>query len=361
MRIAPLLGLGLGLLAATPALAAPDYALLLAGATDGTMVAGYRAYQSAAARLEQSVQDFCAAPDAAGLDKVRAGYHAAMDGWQNVQWIGFGPVEAFHRGQRVQFWPDKKNAGDRQMLALIKDRKADSLDPHRIPFASVAVQGLPALEMLLFADAQTDKLLQAGAEETAFRCKLIGGIANNLARIGGELVQEWEKPDGFAATLKSIGAVSGPYADTRQAASQMFNALHGELSAIAEIKLSYAMGANAGEARPSRAESWRSKRSARNIELNLQALRATFVAAIVPVLAAEGKAAAGERFLKTLDDSRAALAKLSAPLEDEMTNPEGWARANAVKAKVKATALVLETDIANALDLQVGFNALDGD
>ena len=344
MRFLTVLGLGLLFTAPAPAVAAPDYAALLAAAADGPMVSGYRQFQADAAGLEQAVRGFCAAPDAAGVDAVRGGFHAAMDSWQRVQWIGYGPVEAFHRGQRVQFWPDKKNAGDRQMLALIKDRKAEALEPNRIPFASVAIQGLPALEMLLFAESQADKLL-AGTEETAFRCKLLGGIANNLARIGGELVHEWEKPDGFVTTLKSIGVAAGPYADPRQAASQMFNALHGQLSAIAEVKLSYPLGANAGEARPNRAESWRARRSARNIELNLHAVRAAF----------------GDRFVKSLDESRAALAKLAAPLEEEMTTPEGWARANAVKAKVKAAAQVLETDIANALDLQVGFNALDGD
>lgn len=359
MRLFPLVGAVL--LWTAPALAAPDYAALLAGAADGPMVAGYRQFQAAAADLDKAVQSFCAAPDATGREAVRAGFHGAMDAWQSNQWISYGPVEAFHRGQRVQFWPDKKNAGDRQMLALIKERKAETLDPLRIPFASVAVQGLPALEMLLWADSQADKLLGAGAEETAFRCKLLGGISANLARIGAELVNEWEKPEGFANTLKSIGVAATPYADSRQAASQLFNALHGELTAIAEVKLSYPLGANAGEARPSRAESWRSKRSARNVELNLRGLRAAFAAGIAPVLAAEGKAAAGERFVKALDDARAALAKLAAPLEDEMTTPEGWARANTVKAKVKAAAAILETDVANVLDLQVGFNALDGD
>lgn len=359
MRMAFLVGLGL--LGAAPALAAPDYAAMLATAADGPVIAGYRQFQADATALERSVSQFCAAADDTALAALRTGFHTAMDSWQAVQWIGYGPVEAFHRGQRVQFWPDKKNAGDRQMLALIKDRKAESLDPHRIPFASVAIQGLPALEMLLFAENQADKLLAAGAEETRFRCKLLGGIANNLARIGAELVDEWEKPDGFVNTLKTIGIGAGPYADSRQAASQMFNALHGQLTAIAEVKLSYPLGTAVADARPGRAESWRAKRSARNIAQNLAAVRAVFVTALIPVLAAEGKAAAADRFVQAVDAATAALTRLAAPLETEMTTAEGWSRANAVKAKVKAAALVLETDIANALDLQVGFNALDGD
>ncbi|MCA1907439.1 MAG: imelysin family protein [Magnetospirillum sp.] len=359
MRL-PLLLVVTGLALASPALAAPDYRPLLNQTAAGPILGGYKSFQASAARLEQSVQGFCAAPDNAALDRVKAGFVAALAGWQKVQWVGYGPVEAFHRGQRVQFWPDKKNAGDRQMLALIKDRKADALEAHRIPFASVAIQGLPALEMLLYADSQAGKLL-ANPEETAFRCQLLSGIANNLHRIGGELVSEWEKPGGTIDMLKSIDSGATPYADNRQAASQLFNALHGQLTAIAEVKLSYALGASAEDARPSRAESWRSQQSAANIVHNLEALRETFAIGLAPLLSSVGKTDQADKLIRAADDSLAALAQLMAPMEVEMTHAEGWKRLNVVKAKVKAVAQILETDIANSLDLQVGFNALDGD
>lgn len=357
MRL-PLLVL-MGLAWAAPAWAAPDYTPWLIKTAQGPILGGYKAFQSSAARLEQSVQGFCAAPDAATLDQVKAGFVDTLAQWQRVQWVSYGPVEAFHRGQRMQFWPDKKNAGDRQMLALIKDRKADALEAHRIPFASVAVQGLPALEMLLFADSQADKLLSS-PDETAFRCQLLAGIANNLNRVGGELVTEWEKPGGSLDILGKIKDGSTPYTDDRQAASQMFNALHGELSAIAEVKLSYAMGANAEEARPSRAESWRAKQSASNIRHNLEALREAFIAT-TPILVSLGKPEQADKLLKATDEALASLGQLKAPLEVEMTTAEGWKRLAALKTKVKAVAQILETDIANSLELQVGFNALDGD
>jgi len=349
----------MGLAVASPAMAAPDYAPWLIQTAATPILGGYKSFQASAAQLEQSVQTFCTAPDTAALERVKGEFAATLASWQKVQWVSYGPVEAFHRGQRVQFWPDKKNAGDRQMLALIKDRKAETLEAHRIPFASVAIQGLPALEMLLFADSQADKLL-ASPEETTFRCQLLSGIANNLNRVGGELVTEWEKPGGTVEIMRNIGGGNTPYADYRQAASQMFNALHGQLTAIAEVKLSYAMGANAEEARASRAESWRSKQSAANIGNNLQALRGVFVE-MTPLLAALGKQNQADKLIKAADDSLAALGQLKAPLEVEITSAEGWKRLAALKAKVKAVAQILETDIANSLELQVGFNALDGD
>lgn len=348
------------LAASGPAWAAPDYAVILAAGADGPMIAGYRDFQTKAAGLEQGMQTLCTAPSPASLETARSGFHAAMDAWQKVQWIGYGPVEAFHRGQRVQFWPDKKNAGDRQMLALLKDRNAEALEGNRIAFASVAIQGLPALEMLLFDTNQSAKLVEAGDDGT-LRCRLALGITANLGRIGAELVHDWSKPDGFATVLKSAGTGVNPYADHRQAASQMFNALHAQLSAMAEVKLAYPLAVSAGEARPSRAESWRSKRSLRNIALNLDSLRETFATSFAPALRADGKGAAADRFLAALSDAQGAAAKLSAPMEESMGETEGWTRLNGLKAKIKNAAQVLETEVATALDVQVGFNGLDGD
>lgn len=350
-----------GLLAASsPAWAAPDYAAILTAGADGPMLVGYRDFQTKAALLEQGVQALCTAPSPSSLETARSGFHAAMDVWQKVQWIGYGPVEAFHRGQRVQFWPDKKNAGDRQMLALLKDRNAEALEGNRIAFASVAIQGLPALEMLLFDTNQSAKLVEAGDDGT-LRCRLAQGITANLNRIGGELVHDWSKPDGFANQVKSAGSGANPYADHRQAASQMFNALHAQLSAMAEVKLAYPLAASAGEARPTRAESWRAKRSLRNIVLNLESLRDTFATAFAPALRADGKGAAADRFLAALADAQAVAGKLSAPMEEVMGETEGWTRLNGLKAKIKNAAQVLETEVATALDVQVGFNGLDGD
>lgn len=348
------------LLAANTAQAAPDYAGILRAGAEGPILTGYRDFATQATQLQQSLDNLCAHPGDDTLAAARTAFNTAADRWEAVQWVSFGPVESFHRGQRVQFWPDKKNAGDRQMLALLKDRKADKLSPHRIAFASVAIQGLPALEMLLFGDGHADKLL-AGGEETAFRCQLLAGIGANLAQIGQELETDWSKDDGFITTLKTIGSGVNPYSDERQAASQMFNALYGQLSAIAEVKLAHPLGASVDEARPGRAENWRSQRSLRNILINLDSIRAIFATAWAPALAADGKAAVADRFLTAIDTAQTAVKALPAPMETTMTEAEGWTQLQALKAKIKAAAQLLESDVANALALKVGFNALDGD
>jgi predicted lipoprotein len=361
----------LGLLAAPVAHAAPDHRAMAMAAVDGHMVPGYRHFHNRAEALQRGAAGFCAAPDSAGLAALRTDFHAAMDAWQGVQHVTYGPVEAFHRGQRIHFWPDKKNAGDRQMLALLKERKAEMLEPSRIALASVAVQGLPALEMLLFGEGQADRLLVPG-DEAAFRCRVLTAIAANVTIIGVELVADWTKSDGFRTAIDDAGSPTSPYLDHRQAASHLFNALHGQLQAIAEVKLGHPLGNGVDDARPGRSENWRSKRSLRNVAVNLKAMRATFVTAFSPALTGEANA----RFLAALDRAATAAqggistaaqggistaAQGGISMEEGMITPDGWKRLSALKTDIKAAARQLEAEIGPALGLQIGFNALDGD
>jgi predicted lipoprotein len=348
------------MLPATSATAAVDYPAIVAAALDRQIIPGFRTFAARAATLVKTTDTFCHGPDARGLDAVRADFNGVMDAWQKVQHVGIGPGDDFNRSQRVQFWPDKKNSGDRQMLTLLKERNAERLEGARMIVASVAVQGLPAFEMLLFGKGQPERLL-AKDDDAAFRCRTVKAIAANLTTIGGEFVAEWEKPDGYRAAMLNAGSIGSRYTDHRQVASQLFNALHSQLQAIAEVKLGHPLGATVDEARPGRSESWRAKRSLRNVLLDLVALRAMFVDAFLPAMASAGKAAEGNRFVAAVDRAIATARQFHGPMEDEMTRPDGWKRLSALKTEIKTAARNYETEIGPVLDLQIGFNALDGD
>jgi predicted lipoprotein len=91
------------------------------------------------------------------------------------------------------------------------------------------------------------------------------------------------------------------------------------------------------------------------------ALRAMFVDAFLPAMASAGKAAEGNRFVAAVDRAIATARQFHGPMEDEMTRPDGWKRLSALKTEIKTAARNYETEIGPVLDLQIGFNALDGD
>ncbi len=342
--------------------AEPDYKALALSVAEGQVIPGYQRFTDAAAALGRQAEGFCAAPDAEKLEPLRQGYHGVMDAWQGVQHVSFGPVEAFSRGQRVQFWPDKKNASDRQMGQLLKSRNDSILEGGRFTFASVAVQGLPALEYLLFGE-QAERLLDG--EDSAFRCRLVSAIAHNLTGIGQELSEDWTKPGGFRDGIATAGEPSSPYASAAEAASQMFNALHTQVEALADVKLAYPMGDSPEQARTIRLESWRSARSARNLAVNIEALNAFYAGGggqgFSRALVAEGRADLDERLRAALERALAKTRALEGPMETVMATPEGWTQLDAIRADLKEASTLLGAEIAPALNIRIGFNALDGD
>lgn len=342
----------LAVLVAHPVHAAePDYRAMALRAVDAVAVPAYARFGERAAALAKDAEAFCARPPGDDPAPLRARFHESMDAWQSVQVVGYGPVEEFNRGQRIHFWPDKKNSGDRQMRQLIKEGKAESLEGGRIAFASVAIQGLPALETLLFAEQGLS------GPDGAFRCRLVTAIGINLAHMGEAIVKAWDGPEGYRAKIDQAGGPASPYVDHRQAASQAFNAIHAHLEAVSEVKLAYPLGASADMARKQKAESWRSERSLRNIRLNLAAVRAMAQAALVPELTPDTAA----QLMAAIDAAEASAAQVPGTLEAAIETEAGWKALGELKVKVKAIARVLEAKAGAELGLQVGFNALDGD
>src|SRR5690606_33040032 len=118
-----------------------DWTTVNLAVVDAHVIPSYNAFAVAAAALEESAAGFCAAPTAASLETLRAGYHATMDAWQSVQHIQFGPITYFNWNFRVQFWPDDNGTASRQLTALIAARDDSVLQPETFARQSVGVQG----------------------------------------------------------------------------------------------------------------------------------------------------------------------------------------------------------------------------
>ena len=68
---------------------------------------------------------------------------------------------------------------------MLKNRDASVTEPDPLAEKSVALQGLPALEYLLYGDG-ADALAQSG-EAGAFRCSFAASIATNVDRIARDV------------------------------------------------------------------------------------------------------------------------------------------------------------------------------
>lgn len=363
-RCATALALGaLSAMSAMPAAAADAdrYRGLNRGIVGGHVVPGYEALAVSTEALRRDGTAFCETPDETSLEVLRGSYHRAMDDWMAIQHIRFGPVETLMRGFRIQFWPDKSNALGKQLNKLLAERDREALEPRRFRRASAALQGLPALERLLF-DPGNDAILLNGSDDAAFRCALIGAIGGNLAEIAGALVADWRDGDNaFAKTIDETGPDNAFFFDHREVSAKFFGAVTFAIQGVTREKLRRPLGKSLERAKPKRAESWRSARSLRNVSRNLEAAARIYDALSVLLPEDDASAALDRGIRRRFDETLARLKRLRGPLSEAVVSAERRVEVEALAADLTALRNTLTGPFARRADLRVGFNSLDGD
>ena len=342
---------------ADPAHAVPDsvYAGINERAVQQHILPRYGQLAVVTGKLDAAAKTFCAAPAVDKLDAVRKTYNEVEDAWQNIQHVRFGPAANASRADRFAFWPDPRNIIGKQMAALLAKRDAAALVPEKFAHASVALQGLPALERLVFTD-QAEKLT-AKSVEAVFRCQYLQAIAGNLAAMATQIDHEWR--DGASAFATRMTQPNGtPYRDPREANVDLFKSLYFAVELAADHKLARPLGGSAQEARPHLAESWRSLRSLRNLQLNLEAARNLYLTAFAPAMPDKGTA---EGIRASFDEAIAAANEITLPLENAVQDGKARPAVEKLARSIVALKKILLHLLPAELDIPVGFNALDGD
>lgn len=319
----------------------------------------YQRLVTATVDLSKASEGLCSGGEAAGLDAARARYHETMDAWMGVQHLRFGPVELFMRAFRLYFWPESQDKVAEAVRKLLAKDDPGLFAPDRFRNTSVAVQGLPALEYLLYGS----DTIAPGSKH----CGLLTAIAANMRDMAAAIVADWQGSDAdFAGMVSAPGPDNRYFATHKDATLAFFKSFHGGLQALADIKLKPVFGDSIGAARPRLVESRLSERALRNIVVNLAALEALY--------RGEGGAGLGELVRKFSSDAeldplmrkafritRETARAIEGPLAEAVRDPGRRPEVEKLLTQVLALKQIVRTRLAAALELQVGFNALDGD
>jgi hypothetical protein len=327
----------------------------------------YQALADATAVLRDTAASYCNQPDDARLPTLRGAYDAAMDAWASAQPLRLGPVTFEKRLERLEFWPDKHNSGGKQFTQALQAMDAATVAAVAAGEGTVALQGFPAFERLLFDDKVTPG--SASDPSGKFRCDLLAAIAANLANIAADTARAWgDAGQGFARSVIEPGPDNPYFGDDREATAAFLDGFMTLLQAIADQKLLRPLGDDAGSAKPKLAESWRSGRSLRNIELNLRSLRAMyagdgrdhpgFAAAMRDTMEGNAFAAVIDA---AFDRAIAAATSAGAPLERAITDPNRRPAVEQLRAAVKDIQRLVSIHLPGPLGVSIGFNSLDGD
>ena len=227
---------------------------------------------------------------------------------------------------------------------MIRDNDPIVNDAEAFQTLSIAARGLYALEFLLFDPAF------APDGEDGYYCALVKAIAAEIERNATAMRDDWQT---YQTALREP-TEAGPYRDEKEALREVYKALGTGLQFTADARLGRPLG-TFDRPRPNRAEARRSKRSLRHVEVSLQS---TFELALIlsqtePDIQASLRLAF-ERSLELVSD-------LDDPDFSGVTEQSGRFRVEVLQQSIVRILDILTLELAPALGVTAGFNALDGD
>jgi len=209
--------------------------------TQGYVSGAMQRFEHATVRLAQSLHVWCASPDATGRDQVHDDFSNTIESWSGIEFLRFGPLVEANRFERIFFWPDPRGVTLRQVQALLAGSADAAGDAQSLSGRSVALQGLPALEYVLYRDGGllTGLAEQAGGRSAswAVECAYASAVGRNLAERGRDLAQAWRPNTNYAALFVQPGPDNPVYRSQREVAGEAFKSLSTGLQFLREIKL----------------------------------------------------------------------------------------------------------------------------
>lgn len=324
-----------------------DWTAINIAVTDELIIPAYQNLETSSSVLISATENFCADLSELNLDDLKLAYRHAMASWQAIQHIQFGPITYFNWNYRMQYWPDERGTTGRQLSSLIASQNEAALASDSFARQSVGIQGLPAIEIILYEDDALNEF-----QNNNYLCLLSETIARNINEISSGVTQRWidEYRD-----LVLDPAEGGFYEDAEDLSIDFLKALQEAIAKIRDLKLAPVIGESFARSRSRSAESWRSEISLANINTNLVSLEALF-SAYAAAFYEEDVSIVNNVFadltltLAALPDSLLAL------LLDEVQ----YTQVQSLHAEIEALHEALETALKNT-DLYLGFNSLDGD
>lgn len=314
----------------------------------------------AAAALDGALGGWCAKPDAAGAARVGEAYTQLALAWSGVEILRFGPLVQANRFERLAFWPDTRGVMPRQVQQLIAAKDEALLAPGALAGRSVAVQGLPALEYVLYGDPSLLKQsTQSTAPTFAYACGYARAVAANVATISRDLAQAWSAQGDFGGQFAKPQSGNDLYRNSQEVAAEAMKALSTGLQFARDVKILPVLGESPDAARPKRAAFWRSGLSTRLLAANLDGLKAFYQAGAYPLPAGDEWIDGSVR--GELQAAAQTLQAVPVPLDAALQTEEGRRLLVLASLTIKNAKDIVDQNLAPALGVTIGFNALDGD
>ncbi|GLR64128.1 imelysin family protein [Marinospirillum insulare] len=348
--------IALALTAASQVLAAPNEQQWQAynqAAINQQIIPSYHQLTQALENSEKKAVSLCKAPTSIKLVAAQKAYQQAMNQWQAVQHIQYGPVTLLMRNYGLHYWPDKRGTGANQLRSALALEDA-VYDDQFFKSSSISLKGFPAMEKILFSKTAAKDL-----QPSSNACRFLTGVNHYMVKVAQEIEQDWQ-----LQAERQLNPGANPYFETAaEAAIPLMKSLAEPLQVILDHKLDYPLGSGFEKARWSRSESWRSNQSLSNINTNLDALHQLY-SGFKPVSVHSLLLEVGEKNLASSIESsfkqiNKQLSKIPEVNQQDLTEKTDQALRQ-LRADIETLQNHLQLAMA-ALDVHLGFNSRDGD
>lgn len=326
-------------------------------AVDDFIRPGYHRFHETAGSLKTSMEALCATPSATSVDAARDAFNDTIDAWSRIEIVRVGPVIEDNRFERVLFFPDRKSTGLKQVQAALAKPDDSVTQMATLKEKSVAMQGIGALEFVLFGTGHE----VLSNEQGAYRCRYGAAIAANLERLGGELSAAWDAPDGVQAAWEKPGLDNPLFRDEKEAANALLGILVHAAETIRDQRLESFYKGDAKKALPRQAIYWRSGNTFRSIAGNLEGVRDLMKASgMVELLDDDSRSTVSSidfvarALLRVVNDIRPNV-------EEALADPAETAKLDFLLLNSRDLILRLNNDLGGGIGLAAGFSFSDGD
>jgi predicted lipoprotein len=117
---------------------------------DGVIIPRFKAVEAATRTQEAAWTAFCADRRRAAVAPLKDAYAQVGDAWARIEFARIGPADANGRALRFDYWLDRQNATGKAMSEMLASDDPGRRTQESIAAGSVAGQGLPLLERLLY-------------------------------------------------------------------------------------------------------------------------------------------------------------------------------------------------------------------
>lgn len=300
----------------------------------------FAGFRDAAATLADTATRYCAGET--GVEALNAAFAQTWVAWAPLDSYQFGPIQTSGAALVVNFLPDEKNFVGRALRDLLQQPPEKQADPAWVAQLSAAVQGLPALELLLTSDVPD--------------CPAAVGISGNLARVAGQLHADWFGPGGWAGVMLSAGPENPVYRTPAEVTRTLYTALDFGLERVEAVRIGRPLG-TFEQSFPTRAEAWRSGLTNAIIAAQLDGARVLVVDGFAGAVPADDLAELGEFF----DEVDNRLTAVGMPIGEAVKDPVTRFRVETLETRVEGLKDEVDHEVGPNLGVQTGFSSADGD